>query len=199
MRAERNINDKILNGIGLMIVVPVLVIMGSLAILMLATPVILAATVIAFATIVLWLGTLMTRETPVTGLMPVTGLLDEEETMCETIDLIPVLEAEPMEMVGSLDSAPNEVVTAAITKVVGPCPLGWMPGNNWKIDSEGNLSRPMCSPGATALSALLRTSEGDAIDRSACCDCPVAGREVTFTVREKSVDDKVGALAEEMI
>ena len=102
-------------------------------------------------------------------------------------------------MVGSLDSAPNEVLTAAITKVAGPCPLAWMPGNTWKIDAEGNLSRPMCGPGATALSELLKMSEGDAIDRSACCDCPTAGREVTFTVREEPVDDKVGALAEEMI
>ena len=196
MRTETNINDKILNTIGMMIVLPVILIMGSLAVLMLATPIILVATIMVFATAVLWLGTLMTRTTPT------TGLLDEEEDMCETVDLIPVLEEEPVEMVGSLDAAPNEEIMAAITKVVGPCPLGWMPGNGWKIDTDGKLSRPMCRPGATALSALLEMSEGDAVDRSACCDCPIAGREVTFTVREpkeESVDDMVGAFAEEMI
>ena len=193
MRTERNINEKILNGIGMMIIVPVLLIMVSLAVLMLATPIIVAATVMVFATAILWLGTLTTRQAPV------TGLLAEEEAMCETVDLIPVLEEEPVEMVGSLDAAPKEFVTAAITKVVGPCPLNWMPGIAWMFDPDGKLSRPMCRPGATALSALLQMSEGDAIDRSTCCDCPIAGREVTFTVKDVSADDPVGALAEEMI
>ncbi len=196
MRTETNINEKILNTIGMMIVVPVILIMGSLAVLMLVTPIMVAATIVVFATAVAWLGTLITRTTPT------TGLLDEEEDMCETVDLIPVLEAEPVEMVGSLDAAPNEEIMAAITKVVGPCPLGWMPGNAWKIGADGKLSRPMCRPGATALSALLEMSEGDALDRPTCCDCPMPGREVTFTVREpkeESVDDMVGAFTEEMI
>ena len=113
--------------------------------------------------------------------------------MCEPVDLFPVMEsegfeAETVEMVGYLDNAPNEVVVAAITKVLGPCPLGLMPGNTWKIGPDGKLSQPMCRPGATALSALFRMSEGDAMDRSACCECLYAGREVTFTVRESEED-----------
>ncbi len=123
--------------------------------------------------------------------------------MCESVDLLPVIETVPVEMVEALSDAPNEVVTASITKVVGPCPLGWMPGNTWRISPDGKLSRPMCRPGATALSALFRMSEGDAMDRSACCECVFAGREVTFAVREPEKDTKdtgddlVGALAEE--
>ena len=113
--------------------------------------------------------------------------------MCESVDLFSVmesegLEAETVEMVGSLDDAPNKVVAASIAKVFGPCPLGLMPGNAWKIGPDGKLSQPMCRPGATALSALFRLSEGKAMDRSACCECLYAGREVTFAVRETEED-----------
>ena len=113
--------------------------------------------------------------------------------MCGSVDLFPVMESggaetETVEMVGFLDDAPNEVVAASITKVFGPCPLGLMPGNTWKIGPDGHLSHPMCRPGATALSALFRMSEGDAMNRSACCDCLHAGREVTFTVRKSEKD-----------
>ena len=166
-----------------MIVAPVLVIMGSLAVLMLATPLIMAATVVAFGTAILMLGRALTCETAV------TPRLAKEVPMCESVDLLPVmqsknLEAETVEMVVSLDDAPNEVVAASITKVFGPCPLGLMPGNTWKIGPVGKLSQPMCRPGATALSALFRMSDGHGMDRSACCECLYAGREVSFTVRE---------------
>lgn len=59
-----------------------------------------------------------------------------------------------------------------------------MPGNTWEIGPDGKLSRPLCRPGATALSALFRMANDGVMDRSACCDCIVARREVTFTVRE---------------
>lgn len=113
--------------------------------------------------------------------------------MCESVDLFPVMESEGLdaefiEMVGSLDNAPNAVVAASITKVFGPCPLGLMPGNTWKIGPDGKLSQPMCRPGATALSALFRMSEGDGMGSSACCECLYAGRKVTFTVRESGED-----------
>jgi hypothetical protein len=194
MRAENTINETLLTVVGVMIVVPVLVITGSLAVLMLATPLIMAATVVAFGTAILMLGRSLTSETPVTEPPALlTPRLAEEVPMCESTDLFPVMssegsEAKTVEMVGSLDSAPNEVVAASITKVFGPCPLGLMPGNTWKIGPDGNLSQPMCRPGATALSALFRLSEGDAMDRSASCDCLYAGREVTFTVRENQED-----------
>lgn len=119
--------------------------------------------------------------------------------MCESVDLIPVRESETLvpeipeyetmdpkvvEMVGVLDGAPTTTVAATITKVIGPCPLGMMPGNAWKIGPDGKLSRPMCRPGATALSDLFDMAGGDAMNRSTACDCLYAGRKVTFTVRE---------------
>ena len=183
MRTENSINETLLTAIGLMIIAPVLVIMGAVAVFILATPLIMTATVVAFATAMLILGQALTRETPV------TPRLAKEAPMCESVDLFPVmhsknLEAETIEMVGSLDDAPNAVVAASITKVFGPCPLGLMPGNTWKIGPDGKLSLPMCRPGATALSALFRMSDGGAMDRSVRCECLYAGREVTFTVRE---------------
>ena len=119
MTTERNINDRILDTFGMMIVAPAVIIMASLAVLTLATPIIAAATVMVFSIAILMAGTLVTVRAP-----------------------------------------------------------------------------------ATALSALFTMSEGDATDRSACCDCHLAGNEVTFTVRgpeEESVDDKVGDFAEEML
>ena len=119
--------------------------------------------------------------------------------MCESTDLIPIMESETLvpeipepetrepgfvEMVEVLAEMPTATVAATITKVVGPCPLGMMPGNSWKIGSDGKLSRPMCRPGATALSALFQMANGEAVNRSAACDCMYAGRKVTFTVRE---------------
>ena len=75
-------------------------------------------------------------------------------------------------------------VTASVTKVFGLCLLGLMPGNTWRIGAAGSLSRPMCRPGATALSGLFQMANGDAMGRSACCECVIARREVTFTVQE---------------
>lgn len=197
-----NTSDRLLSVVGMMIVAPVVIIMGSLAILMLATPVIMAAAVVSFAMVVLMLGTAVTRTDKVST--------TKEDSMCETVDLIPVMGAETVEMVGVLAAGPREEVAASITKVTGPCPLGWMPGNTWRIGPDGTLSRPMCRPGATALSALFRMSDGDSMKRSACCECPYAGREVTFEIREPTeilpedsseelMEKMVGALAEEVL
>jgi hypothetical protein len=123
--------------------------------------------------------------------------------MCESVDLIPLVESEALvlempipeemypetvELVEFLANVPKVAVTASITKVFGPCPLGMMPGNAWKIGPDGKLSRNMCRPGATALSALFRMADGDAIDRSTACECVYAGIAVTFTVREAEGD-----------
>ena len=201
MRTEHTIYEKILPTLGLLIIVPILVVMGSLAVLMLAAPVlmlaapvVLGATVIAFSTGLLMLANALTKAPPV------TEAINEEVPVFETVHLLP--EAEGVEMVEALVDAPRESVTAEITKVFGPCPLGMMPGNTWRIDADGTLSRPMCRPRATALSALFGMSDGDAMNRSTACECQYANREVTFTVREskeESLDDLVGALAEEYL
>lgn len=196
MRTEHTIFDKVLPAIGLMIVVPILIIMGSLVVLMLIAPIMIAGMVVALVGAVLILGNAVTRVTPV------TERIVEEIPTYESDDLLPEEESEAVEMVEALVDGPREAVTAEITKVFGPCPLGMMPGNSWRIDADGNLSRPMCRPGATALSTLFETSKGDAMGRSTACECLYANREVTFTVREpreESLDEMVGALAEEYL
>lgn len=161
-----NTSDRLLSIAGMMIVAPVLIIMGSLAMFMLATPVLMAAVVVSFAMVVLILvlGTAVTRTTQESaGKETTTG----EAAMCETVDLIPnmkpgtmkpgtmktgtlrsgTLESETIEMVDVLVAAPIEKIAASITKVTGPCPLGRMPGNTWRIGPDGTLPGPMCRPG----------------------------------------------------
>ena len=178
MRVDHTGENKWLERIGLMIATPVIIMVGAVVILILSTPVMMAVLVVGFAMAILFAGTVVTRQTPV------TAKIGEEAPMCESDELIGTLELETVEMVGSLDNAPRETVAAAITKVVGQCPLGMMPGNTWKIGPDGKLSRPMCRPGAAALNSLFRMTDGDAMDRSTCCECVFAGRKVTFTVRE---------------
>ena len=166
-----------MTGIGLMIAAPVIVLMGAVVVVVLSTPTLMALMVIAFATAILFVGTVVTRE------VPVTEIAAKEGPMCESVDLISSFEPDTIEMVDEMTDAPRSTVFASVTKVFGPCPLGLMPGNTWEIGPDGKLSRPMCRPGATALSALFLLANGDALDRSACCECVIAGREVTFSVR----------------
>ena len=181
-----------------MVIAPVFVLVGAAAVVALSTPVMFALMVIAFASAILFAASLVTRQTPapdtaVPG-QPAPGRSDPgrsrmEGPMCESIDLIPAREPgtgeqEKVEMVEALAFGPGTAVTAVVTKVFGPCSLGLMPGNTWRIGPEGGLSRPMCRYGATALGALFKTAGGGAMSRSVCCECFTAGREVIFTVRE---------------
>ena len=97
-----------------------------------------------------------------------------------------------MEMVEVLAHGPGVAVTASVTKVFGPCLLGLMPGNTWRIGPDGSLSRPMCRPGATALSGLFQMANGDAMGRSAGCDCVIAGREGDFYCAGARVGARAG-------
>ncbi len=178
MRSENTGGSKWITGIGLMIAAPVILMVGAVVVLVLSTPIMMALMVFVFAAAILLVGTAVTRQAPV------TDKAGKEGPVCESVDLIAALEPETIEMVDELTDAPRSAVTASITKVLGPCPLGLMPGNTWEIGPDGKLSRPMCRPGATALSALFRMANGVVMDRSACCECVIAGREVTFAVRE---------------
>ena len=73
------------------------------------------------------------------------------------------MEPEAVELVEVLVHEPRVAVTASVTKVFGPCPLGFMPGNTWRIGPDGSLSRPMCRPGAAALSGLFQMANGYAM------------------------------------
>ncbi len=178
MQAENTGGKEWLTGMALIIIAPVIVILGAVAVVILSTPVMPALIVIAFATAVLFAGTVVTRQTPA------PDKAAKEGPMCESVDLIATLEPENVEMVEALADGPRTAVTATVTKVFGPCPLGLMPGDTWQIGPNGSLSRPICRPGSTALSALFQMANGDAMARSTCCQCVIAGREVTFTVRE---------------
>ena len=79
--------------------------------------------------------------------------------MCESLDLIAALDSGNGVMGEALTDPPKDPVNATITKVVGPCPLGLMPGHTWEICPDGKLSRPLCRPGATALSAAVSHGE----------------------------------------
>ena len=178
MSGERSGENKWMAGISLMIVAPVLVLAAAVFVVVLSTPVMMALIVVAFATALLAAGTAVTMQAPA------SEETAKEGPMCEPADLIATLEPETIEMVEDLADAPRSPVTASITKVYGPCPLDLMPGNTWEIGPDGGLSRPMCRPGATALSSLFRMANGDVMGQSACCECVIARREVTFTVRE---------------
>lgn len=178
MWSEHMGGNKWIEGIGLMIAAPVIVMVGAVAVLFLSTPIMMALVVIVFAVAILLVGTAVTRKAPITDKTATEG------PICESVDLTAALEPDAIEMVNELTDAPRSAVTASITNVLGGCPLGLMPGNTWEIGPDGKLSRPMCRPGATALSALFRMVNGDVMDRPACCECVTAGREVTFAVRE---------------
>lgn len=184
MSSKHEGSNKWMAGISLMIVAPVLVLVGLVVVVVLSTPIMMALMVIGFATAILLLGTAVTRQPPP------TSKPEEEIPMCDSVDLIATLEAEAIEMVDDLTDAPKQAVTVSVTQVFGPCPLGFQPGDIWEIGPDGKLSRPMCRPGATALGSLFRMANGDMMDRSACCECVAAGREVIFTVRE-AVPDRV--------
>ena len=178
MRIGPTGGDQRQAGIAMFMIAPVLVIFGAVVVVVLATPVAMALTAMAFGGAVLVVGAALTRQPP--GI----ELPAKEVPMCESVDLLPLIDAETIDMVESLPDWPGAAVSASVTEVFCPCPLGLMPGNIWRIGSGGGLSRPMCRLAATALSALFRMTDGDAMDRSACCECSFTGRKVTFTVRE---------------
>ncbi|MDA1272383.1 MAG: hypothetical protein O3A93_14220 [Chloroflexi bacterium] len=196
-RTDTNAN-KILNGLGMMLAAPAILLVAAVAVVILSTPVMLAVFVAAFATAILFAGTVVTRQAPLAEateepIRSTTRVVimdkpgdkhDREAAMCESIDLFAALESENVVMVEALTDAPKTPVSATITKVVGPCPLGMMPGNTWSIGPDGKLSRPLCRPGATALSRLFQMGNGEVMEESTRCQCVIAGREVTFTVRE---------------
>ena len=167
MRTGPPIGDSRYSGVAAFAILSFLIMFGAAAVLFLKTPV--------------WMvGTAVTRQ----GF--ISGRYSEEVSMCESVDLVPVLEPEIVAMTEVLADGPTAAVTASITNVFGPCPFGLMPGNTWHISADGKLSRPMCLTGATTLSALVRMADRDAMDRSTVCECQLAGGEVSFTVRESA-------------
>lgn len=79
--------------------------------------------------------------------------------------------------------APPVPLTFEVARATGVCPLGFRPGHTWTVDASGRISRPICQPGAIALTAMLaRRPEGE-MEREAPCRCPLGDRELVFAWR----------------
>ncbi|MBT98488.1 MAG: hypothetical protein CL902_07665 [Dehalococcoidia bacterium] len=65
MRIELNHGNKLLTGFGMNIIAPLLITMGAVVVIALATPVLLAAAVVVVGIAFLMAGTTVTREAPI--------------------------------------------------------------------------------------------------------------------------------------
>lgn len=102
----------------------------------------------------------------------------------ETMDLVPTgttLAASGVEWADTVPLAPLWPATIQVATAAGVCALGFRSGDTWVIDADGRISRPLCRPMTTALSSLLRAPLGE-VERSMACVCPLADRELVFTV-----------------
>ena len=77
--------------------------------------------------------------------------------------------------------------TVAVMSAVGVCPRGMKVGDRLDVAFDGRLSSPLCRTAGYALGPLLmKVSEGENGDTQTCCQCPLAGRQLTFAARPAS-------------
>ncbi len=88
---------------------------------------------------------------------------------------------EGIEWVDTVPLVPKTPTRLRVTSVRGGCAHGFLPGNTWVLDSQGNLSRPICAAAAEAFRAMYQSS-GKEMPEEISCDCPLSNREVTFEV-----------------
>ena len=67
-----------------------------------------------------------------------------------------------------------------VAETLGPCVLGFSPGQGWELDASGQLSWPVCRPAAEALEAALSRPWNGELTRTAACRCPLADTRVGF-------------------
>ena len=87
-----------------------------------------------------------------------------------------------IEWIDEVPLAPLAPVSMRVVKVTGACALGFMPGNEWVIDTHGHLSRPLCSAAVKAFSDLRGGPWEHGLPQNVPCHCPLAGREVVFAM-----------------
>lgn len=92
-----------------------------------------------------------------------------------------------IEWVDEVQLAPLAPVSMRVVKVTGACAFGFMPGNEWLIDANGHLSRPLCSAAVKALSSLRGGPWDAGLPQEFACDCPLAGREVVFAMEHRGM------------
>lgn len=87
-----------------------------------------------------------------------------------------------IEWIDEVPVAPLVPVIMRVVKVTGACAFGFMPGNEWVIDTHGHLSRPLCAAAFKAFSDLPGSQLEDGLPRDVACKCPLAAREVVFAI-----------------
>ncbi len=80
---------------------------------------------------------------------------------------------EGIEWVDTVPVAPKTLTRLRVADVRGACAHGYLPGNTWVVDSQGNLSRPICAAAAEAFKAMYQSS-GKEMPNEISCDCPLA-------------------------
>jgi len=113
-----------------------------------------------------------------TARLPVATATGETELAAEVIaDIESIPE---LELVESVPVAPESEVTLEARMVSGDCVHGYLNGDSWVIDGEGNLSRPICAAAAEGFKALYQASSGEGMPTEISCRCPLADRKVMF-------------------
>jgi hypothetical protein len=98
------------------------------------------------------------------------------------LDLVPALARkfrEELALVPRLSTA-RQPLTIQVVAATGGCVWGYHERDEWTADAEGRLTPRLCR---AAVSALARAGNGNLGEQPVACQCPLAGREVSFAVR----------------
>lgn len=98
------------------------------------------------------------------------------------VEWMPGRAAKHGRQVTALDAAfgPGEIMAVGR---LGPCPLGYRPGQMWHIASGGELSSPLCWPALEAVQPLL-AGLPDTAGCTAGCRCPLGDGTVVFATHQ---------------
>lgn len=90
--------------------------------------------------------------------------------------------AEAIEWTDSVPVTPGASTKLRVTNVHGACAHGYLPGNTWVVDSQGNLSRPICAAAANAFKAMYYATGMETPEEFAC-ERPIGDRKVIFELQ----------------
>jgi uncharacterized repeat protein (TIGR04076 family) len=81
-------------------------------------------------------------------------------------------------------SPPKVAGAISVTSEIGTCPRGLSLGDVIEVDADGRLSAPVCKAAAAALGPVMtQVNGGQDSDAQVRCECPLAGRGLTFSVQ----------------
>ena len=96
-----------------------------------------------------------------------------------------------IEWIDEVPLAPLAPVTMRVLKVTGACAFGFMPGNEWVIDANGHLSRPLCAVAVKAFNSPRGGPWNDGLPQNVACHCPLAGNEVVFALDKMDIEEEL--------